>query len=162
MSSGSLPLATYHRAESLGSGSYGSVITVYDDDGNSYALKMFDQDEEEEKEVGISLGALREVSVLRLFRGSNAHPNIIELHDVQTGFEEDEGAGTSGVMAMAMPVFPRGSLEGSISAITSKKQKIEIAHGVLNAVAHLHENGIIHRDIKYVCNISSFIPFSIV
>lgn len=148
MSSGSLPLSTYHRAESLGAGSYGSVIAVYDDDGNSFALKMFDQDEDE---VGIALGALREISILRLFKGSNAHPNIIEMHDVQTGFGEDtEGAGTGGVLAMAMPVFPRGSLEDSISTFKSKQEKVAIAHGLLSAVAHLHENGIIHRDIKYV------------
>ena len=150
MSSGSLPLVCYHRAESLGSGSYGSVITVYDDDGESYALKMFtEDDDDDEEEIGIALGALREISILRLFRGQNRHPNIIEMHDVQSGFEEDEeGAGTSGVLSMAMPVFPRGNLEDGFTAITNKKQKIEIAHGIINAVAHLHENGIIHRDIK--------------
>eukprot|EP00980_Cylindrotheca_fusiformis_P017141 scaffold5276_cov134-Cylindrotheca_fusiformis.AAC.8 len=153
MSSGSLPLGTYHRAESLGAGSFGSVITVYDDDGNSFALKMFDQEEDDDDDgVGISLGALREISLLRLFRKDNAHPNIIEMHDVQTaGLEEGEGgggAGTTGVLAMALPIFPRGNLQDSISAFHSKKEKVEIAHGLLNAVAHLHENGIIHRDIK--------------
>lgn len=148
MSSGSLPLATYHRAEALGAGTYGSVITVYNDDGESFALKMFDQDDDDEDDVGISIGALRELSILRLFRGDNSHPNIIEMHDVQTGFEEEEGAGTGGAMAMAMPVFPRGSLEDSIASFPNKKAKIVIAHGVLSAVAHLHENGIIHRDIK--------------
>lgn len=148
MSSGSLPLATYHRAESLGAGTYGSVITVYNDDGESFALKMFDEDEEDDEDVGISIGALRELSILRLFRRDNSHPNIIQMHDIQTGFEEEEGAGTGGAMAMAMPVFPRGSLGDSIASIPNKKGKIIIAHDILNAVAHLHENGIIHRDIK--------------
>lgn len=150
MSSGSLPQAAYHRAEALGSGTYGSVITVYNDDGEAFALKMFeDDDEEEEEEVGIGLGTLREISILRILRSHNAHPNIIEMDDVQTGFgEEEEGAGTGGCLAMAMPLFPKGSLQDCLSKITSKKQKVEIAHGILNAVAHLHENGIIHRDIK--------------
>ena len=148
MSSGSLPLATYHRAESLGAGTYGTVISVYNDSGESFALKMFDQDEDDEDDVGTSIGALRELTILRLFRGDNSHSNIIEMNDVQTGFEEEEGAGTGGAMSMAMPVFPRGSLEDSIASMPSKKAKIIIAHGILSAVAHLHENGIIHRDIK--------------
>ena len=161
VSSGTLPLSTYHRAQSLGAGSYGSVITVYDDDGNEFALKLFEEDEEDEDDadadadadVGMSLGALREISVLRFFRLGNAHPNIIEIHDVQTAdFDEDEGeaggAGTDGYLAMAMPLFPAGSLTDSFSKITTKQQKVAIAHGILSAVAHLHENSIIHRDIK--------------
>ena len=150
MSSGTLPLSTYHRAQSLGAGTYGSVITVYNDDGDEFALKLFDEDEDDDDdEVGMSLGALREISVLRLLKGANAHPNIIEIHDVQTGFDDDEvGAGTGGYLAMAMPVFSLGSLAGCISKISNKRQKISIAHGILSAVAHLHENSIIHRDIK--------------
>jgi serine/threonine protein kinase len=102
MSSGNLPLATYHRAQSLGSGSYGSVITVYDDDGQEFALKLFEEDDDDD-EVGMPLGALREISVLRLLRDQNEHPNIIAMHDVQTGFYDDGeegGAGTEGYLAM--------------------------------------------------------------
>ena len=34
MSSGTVPLGTYHRANALGAGAYGSVVTVYDENGN--------------------------------------------------------------------------------------------------------------------------------
>ena len=58
MSSGTLPLACYHRADALNSGSYGAVIAAYDDEGNEFAMKLFndDNDDEEEAECGISLG----------------------------------------------------------------------------------------------------------
>jgi serine/threonine protein kinase len=152
MSSGNLPLAAYHRAGSLGSGSYGSVVTVYNDDGDQFALKLFmvDDEEEDEKESGLSLGALREISILRLFRHENAHPNIIAIHDVQTGFSDEErGAGTDDCLSMAMELFPEGSLMDAIEKNSlSKAQKIRVAHGLLSAVAHLHENSILHRDIK--------------
>jgi len=121
------------------------VVIVYDDEGEEYAMKLFD-DEEEDDSYGIELGALREISVLRLLKGENAHPNVIEIHDVQTAFgEEDEEVG---VYAMAMPLFPDGSLADSFPKLTSKKEKAMVAYGILNAVAFLHENSIIHRDIK--------------
>ena len=152
MSSGELPLETYHRANAIGSGSYGSVVVVYDDEGEEYAMKLFDDEEEDEDSVnasdyGLNLGALREISILRLLKEENAHPNIIEIHDVQTAFGEEDDE-EIGVYAMAMPLFPDGSLADAFSKITTKRQKAVIAHGILKAVAYLHENAIIHRDIK--------------
>lgn len=152
MSSGELPQEEYHRSGAIGSGSYGSVMTVYDDDGDEWALKVFDENEENEDDDvgGISLGALREVSILRILRERNAHPNIIAIHDVQTAFGEDDDVGNAvgGSLALTMPIYHEGSLADSFDKLTTKKQKAVIAHGLLSAVAHLHANFIMHRDIK--------------
>lgn len=145
MSSGELPLEAYHATSEVGSGSYGTIVTVYDDEGEEFCMKKFDDDDEEEEEeeggsnYGLSLGTLREISILRLLRSENSHPNIIEIHDLQ---EDDE------VNAMVMPLYKQGSLCDSFSRIKSKRQKAVIAFELLNAVAYLHENSFIHRDIK--------------
>ena len=168
MSSGSLPLATYHRAQAVGSGAYGSVLVVYNDDGEEYALKLFDDDDDEDEEYdeedsgsgdsgrgkvgeGMSVGALREISILRILRHDLGHPNIVQIHDVQTEFcddTEEAGAGTQGYMGIAMPLFPIGSLGSAFSHFTTKRQKLRFAQELLQAVAFLHDNGILHRDIK--------------
>ena len=157
MTSGTLPSASYHRAQSLGSGSYGSVVAVYNDDGEEYALKLFldddndDDDSDDDIDVGMNIGALREISILRLFRDQNRHPNIVELVDIKEGFgEDDDGGGTAGVLAIAMPLYGDGTLGNAINKglIHSRTMKIRIAHGILCGIAHLHDNGVIHRDIK--------------
>lgn len=161
MSSGSLPFVAYHRASHLGDGSYGSVVTVYNNDGEEFALKLFlpvdddDADADADEPQPINLGVLREISCLRLLRGANKHANIIELQDVQAGWSEDEdggGAGTSGCLGIAMPLGKLGSLAGAIAKRTfagyPRAAKVQLAHGLLSAVAFLHDNGILHRDIK--------------
>lgn len=158
MSSGTLPLATYHRAQALGSGTYGSVVAVYNDEGEEFALKLFledDDDEEEEEEGGINLGALREISILRLLRHDNGHENIVPLVDVKgpaSDGDEDYGAGTSGCHAMAMPLYKTGTLADAINKgvlrSCPKSARAIVAHGLLSAVAYLHDNGIMHRDLK--------------
>ena len=94
----------YFRASKLGEGSFGSVITVYDEDGGEFAAKVFDQDEDENDDEdedqewedrsgssGMDVGALREMSILRLLNG--AHPNIMRMVDVS--HIEDQARGTA-------------------------------------------------------------------
>ena len=40
MSSGSISSSDYHRAQRLGEGGFGSVRTVYDNDGQVYAVRV--------------------------------------------------------------------------------------------------------------------------
>jgi serine/threonine protein kinase len=159
MSSGSLPLATYHRAAQIGAGTYGSILIVYNEDGEEFALKLFldddddDDDDEDDDECArpSDLGALREISCLRLLREENAHENIVAICDVQSEWTDDDvGAGTAGCLGMSLPLYRDGTLGDAITArkLQSRKCKVKIAHGLLSAVAFLHDNGIMHRDIK--------------
>ena len=148
--SGSLPLAKYHRASSVGSGTFGSVLTVYNDNGEEYAIKIFAKEDDEP----IDLGALREISCLRLLREGNTHSNIIAMVDVQSSIldeDEEAGAGTDG-LGMVLPLFPDGSVAGALTDERfkglSRREKVKFAQELLSAVATLHDNGILHRDIK--------------
>ncbi|GAX15280.1 hypothetical protein FisN_1Hh717 [Fistulifera solaris] len=158
--SSSLPFASYHRASQVGAGSYGSVLTVYNDEGEQFALKLFfkgdndDDDDDDESAVPLELGTLREISCLRFLRGqteASHHPHIIRLVDIQPEWSEEEGgAGTSGCLGMAMPWYPC-SLAKAIEQKkfqNDKRVKVQIAHDLLAAVDFLHKNGIMHRDIK--------------
>ena len=88
-----------------GEGSFGSVITVYDEDGGEFACKVFDQceedgDEDEDEEweegggsSGLDVGVLRELSILRLLNG--AHPNIMRMVDVSNIEDQARGCGSA-------------------------------------------------------------------
>ncbi|GKY95562.1 P-TEFb-associated cyclin-dependent protein kinase Cdk9 [Mayamaea pseudoterrestris] len=175
MSSGTLPKHKYHRASQLGAGSFGSVVVVYNDDGEEYALKRFmmgpdddsDQDGSHKSTWPVDIGVLRELSALRLLREKNGHVNITHLVDIQTGWGSDSddcddddagtdkelaGAGTSGCICIALPLYKFGSLQDALErrffCSCSRKVKATVVHGLLSAVAFLHDNRIIHRDIK--------------
>ena len=89
-----------------------------------------------------------------MLRSGNSHPNIIEIHDLKQdddmNEEQNNGDDLMSNMGLVMPLYPHGNLTDAIEKglFMNKKVKVRIAHGILNAVAFLHENGIIHRDIK--------------
>ena len=190
--SNSIRNTTYSHTKELGGGAYGSVLMVYNEIGDVYAMKKFEsvydnlvidssnnyrciraESEEEiihishdEKEYvicddeyttntssidhimeipGMETGALREISILRCFSNllnidkNFEHPNIITIHDI---------CWYGGDLAMVMPKMCSTLYNMIESGSLSDKQRINISHGLITAVGFLHENNIIHRDIK--------------
>lgn len=64
----------YYPAETLGEGSYGAVKTVYNDEGEIFALKRFENTDEDDSMFGsLHLGTLREISILRMISSIRPH-----------------------------------------------------------------------------------------
>ena len=135
--SGYLPNNNYFRTNSLGKGSYGSVYTVYDNNGNQFALKLFDKNEEDET---LDLSTMREISMMRILRNNNGYEGILQIKDI---------INQNGLLGIIMPKFNFNLQDSIINKFFKKrKQKIIFIHHLLSAVAFLHDNNIIHRDIK--------------
>ncbi|KAF4685106.1 hypothetical protein FOZ62_030658 [Perkinsus olseni] len=127
-----------------GEGSFGAVLTVYEaDSGAEYAAKRFELNEDDG--CTLSSGALIEVSFLSAIRmASLDKKGIIHLEDVCELTEEGED-----ILCAVVPKY-NCSLEEAIQggALTSNRTRLSIAISLLEAVAVLHSNGVVHRDIK--------------
>jgi serine/threonine protein kinase len=134
-----LNASAYHRASALGDGTFGAVVTVYNDDGASFACKSFASDDEDAG-TSLELGVIREISALRLLMApSLSHPSLLLITDIVSNDD----------LEIVMPLFCM-----NIGAAITKQifptvpSKIKVAHALLSALAFLHDNDIMHRDIK--------------
>ena len=125
---GALPWkGSYTRAQRLGDGACGAVTVVYDEDGGVYAMKTFEADEEDQT---LALETLRELAMLRMMHGANAHPNIVDMTDLTMVPNDESGEDE---LCMVMPKFAcdlKGAM-GEAMDLAQKGLKLRILHGLL-------------------------------
>ena len=67
------------------------------------------------------------------------HPNIVRIFD--HGFTDD-------FAYIAMEYFPAGNLNQVVSGPVSSRQALSLLAQAASALAEIHRNGIVHRDVK--------------
>lgn len=123
----------YTKGAKIGSGTFGNVFSVTRDDGSIFALKIFFKDT-----LDIDLCVLREISILKIFQ--NSHPSIINMEDIVML--------SNGNVGVIMKKYKQDLGMAILNGVIKKQDKRKIVKKLLEGVVFLHDNGVIHRDIK--------------
>jgi serine/threonine protein kinase len=123
--------SSYTIGTKLGSGTFGIVYKVRRGDGKTFAFKKFPKDSE------IDLGALREISILKMFQGN--HEGIMGLVDIMM---------TKTQVGIVMDCYSMDLYQAITDKILTKEHRRQITFQLLKSLAFLKRNGILHRDIK--------------
>ncbi|CAD6184407.1 unnamed protein product [Caenorhabditis auriculariae] len=126
----------YERIRTVGKGAFGSAVLYRRRDDSSLVIikeiNMYDLDSSQRQL------ALNEVSLLSRIE----HPNIIAYYD---SFEEE------GLLMIEMEYADGGTLAQMLSRsedLLLEDVVIEMMLQMLSAVGYLHENSVLHRDLK--------------
>jgi eukaryotic-like serine/threonine-protein kinase len=126
-------LGRYHVKAVLGTGGMGVVYRAYDPHlERLVAIKVLQQIQEETDTGARLLEEARSASALN-------HPNVCTIYEVS---EEGERA------FIVMEYVDGRSLETMLPGGLPIDEAIEYAHQIADALAHAHEHGIIHGDLK--------------
>jgi len=126
----------YDYAKRLGEGISSVVYKAMDKQRNEHvALKMINLDNEEE---GIPSTALREIAILTQLQ----HENIVKLYDVVHH-------GKRLVIALEYcDLDLKEHMENFNSGLMPSSMCKSVMHQLLKAVEYIHEQNVIHRDLK--------------
>eukprot|EP00927_Polykrikos_kofoidii_P020144 TRINITY_DN19495_c0_g1_i1.p1 TRINITY_DN19495_c0_g1~~TRINITY_DN19495_c0_g1_i1.p1 ORF type:complete len:490 (+),score=70.62 TRINITY_DN19495_c0_g1_i1:56-1471(+) len=125
----------------LGSGVFGQVrlcLPRNESDKNKYAVKIVDTQGEVFKSAPGHISARQEASTLRLVK----HPHVVELIDV---FEQERW------LFLVMECITGGDLFAAIAdsrTIVTQSRIATVGSQLLQALNHLHERSVVHRDVK--------------
>lgn len=127
----------YEQGEKIGFGTFGTVYSVCRDDGQTFAFKKFQR-----TSCDLDLGAIREISILKIFQDSSSDTGIMKLEDIIVLDDDDQ---TFGII---MKKYTLDLHDAFKRKMLTRKDRRRIAIKILGAVVFLHDNGVIHRDIK--------------
>jgi len=132
-------LRDYRRIEEVGEGAFSRVYAAENlSTGAVRAIKRLHLREEGEALRGALISAfLREIETL----GSLRHPGVVPIH--AAGRQGDD-------VFLVMDLLDGPDLEDHV-AITGPLSEAEtrrLARGLLDAFSHIHDRGVIHRDVK--------------
>ncbi|KAG5184421.1 serine/threonine kinase [Tribonema minus] len=132
------PVSTYEKLGRIGQGAYGTVYEAIDKETKRpVALKRVIL--HNEKQDGFPLTSLREVALLKRI----AHSNCVALLDVAVGRNRD------GVfLVFEYCEHDLAHLLETVRRPFSVSEVKTVMQQLLRAVAYLHDNWIIHRDLK--------------
>lgn len=131
---------SYERLEHLDEGTYGVVWKARDNStGEIVALKQIKFDDEVTTE-GFPISALREISVLLAL----SHECIVTVREMVVGSGHDK-------VFMVMSCYEmdlQASMRKGPGVPFAQSEVKFMMHQLLSAIAHVHENWYLHRDVK--------------
>lgn len=129
-----LRIGNYRVIEKLGEGATSTVyLAERESDHEKAALKILNSRPDDDPDL-----LQRFVQEAAMIAGIG-HPNIVRIYD--HGFTED-------FAYIAMEYFPAGSLKQVVSGPISSRQALSLLAQAASALAEIHRNGIVHRDVK--------------
>uniref|UniRef100_A0A087XZD4 non-specific serine/threonine protein kinase n=1 Tax=Poecilia formosa TaxID=48698 RepID=A0A087XZD4_POEFO len=136
------PSADWDIVETIGKGTYGKVYKVTNKkDGSQAAVKVLDPINDVDEEIEAEYNILRSLS---------NHPNVVKFYGMF--YKSDNLSG--GQLWLVLELCNGGSVTELIKSLIMRAQRLQepvisyILYSALLGLQHLHNNRIIHRDVK--------------